>query len=370
VVDEPGVRAPDEEPARPRRLTFGFATALALVGTVLAAIVLAGAVSAASQPLGWALACAVVAALVVPLVGFFERRMHRVPAVLLTLLVLLVVLGGAWAGTVATVTDNVETLVDDAPAAAAEIEVDNEAARDFELEDRVTAFVEDIDARLGRGAAVGRSASTVSSYLVSGILVVFLIAYGPRFVAGGLDQIDDPARRRRVATIGADAVHRWRRYVLATVAQALALTLVAWPVLWGLDLPAPFVLALIIGGFSIIPYVGVLIGAIPTLLFALATAEPARIWSVVGLVLVLQLFEGLVIRRRVDPSSLYVGPALPLIVALIGWSLYGLGGAVYGVILLVLALAVAEAAAVHPADDAEPIEPVEPVDSRSVPATD
>ena len=151
------------------------------------------------------------------------------------------------------------------------------------------------------------------------------------------------------------------------MAQALVLTLVAWPVLWALDLPAPFVLALIIGGFSFIPYLGVFVGAIPTLLFAMATAEPARIWSVLALVLLLQLFEALVVRRRVDPSSLYVGPALPLIVALVGWSLYGLGGAVYGVILLVLALAVAEAVADHPADQPDQPDPVGP---RPVPATD
>jgi predicted PurR-regulated permease PerM len=60
---------------------------------------------------------------------------------------------------------------------------------------------------------------------------------------------------------------------------------------------------------------------------------------VITLVIALQLFEALVVRRRVDGRMLYVGPALPLIVALIGWDIYGLGGAIYGVLLLILALA-------------------------------
>lgn len=332
-----------------RRLTFGFATALALVGSVLVAVVLGGAVSAASQPLAWAMACAVVAGLIRPLVDFFGRWMANGLAVVVTLLLLAVVMGGAWFGTVATITDNVETLVDRAPDAAAEIEADSQPARDFELEARVTAFVDDLDQRLGRGTQVGQSASTVSSYLVSGILVIFLLGYGPRFITGALDQIDDPGRRERVAAIGADGARRWRRYVLSTLAQVLVITLVSWLVLWAADLPAPFVLGLIIGGFSAIPYVGVVVGGIPALLFAAATVSPAWVVTVLILVVVLQLVEALVVRRRVDPASLYVGPALPLIVVLIGWSLYGLGGAMYGVVLLVLIMALADAAADHPA---------------------
>jgi predicted PurR-regulated permease PerM len=57
----------------------------------------------------------------------------------------------------------------------------------------------------------------------------------------------------------------------------------------------------------------------------------------------LQLFEVLIVRPRVDERTLYVGPALPLIVALIGWEIYGLGGAVYSVLLLILVLAFADA---------------------------
>jgi predicted PurR-regulated permease PerM len=346
-------------------LTFGFATALALVGAVVLAVVLGGAVSAASQPLGWALACAVVAGLIRPLVDFFGRWMSGGLATVVTMLFLAIVLGGFWAGAVATVTDNVETLTEEAPAAAAQIEEDNEAARDFELEARVSSFVDDLDRRLGRGAQVTRSASTMSSYVVSGILVLFLVAYGPRFTRGAVDQIDDPARRRRVQAVGAEATANWRRYVLSTLLQIIVVTLLAWLVLWAIDLPAPFVLGLIIGGFSAIPFIGIVLGGVPALLFALATADTERILVVVALVLVLQAFEALVVRRRVDPASLYVGPALPVITMLIGWSLYGLGGAAYSVVILILILAVADAMAAHPAETEQP-EQSDPATSGAV----
>ena len=66
----------------------------------------------------------------------------------------------------------------------------------------------------------------------------------------------------------------------------------------------------------------------------------------------MQLFEIFVVRRRIDGVTLCVGPALPLIVALVGWDLYGLGGAIYGVMLLILALAIADAVR-HDAADGE-----------------
>lgn len=349
-TDRPGSA---DAPEEPRRLVFGFGTAVAVVLTVLLAVVLGGAVSAASQPLAWGLACVVVAGLARPLVDGFGRHMSNGLAVLLTLLVLLVVFGGAWLGTVATVTDNVETLTEEAPAAAAEIEADNQTARDFAVEERVTVFVDELDSRLGRDAQAGKSASTISSYLVSGILVIFLIAYGPRFKQGALNQIDDPGRRRRAAVIADEAVSTWQRSVGWAIGWAVAVTMVSWLALWALDLPAPFVLGLIIGLFSLIPYVGILIGGVSTLLFAVATADTGRIVAVLALLVALQLFEALVVRRRVDPATVYVGPALPLIVMLIGWSLYGLGGAICSVLLLMLVLAVGQAVAAHPAEEAE-----------------
>ena len=111
----------------------------------------------------------------------------------------------AWGGAVNTLADNVETLKEEAPIAAAEIESDSEIARDFGLTQRVERFVDDLDGELGTTAALQRSASTASTYAVTGILVLFLIGYGPKFVGAGLAQIDDERRRERVARVGGRA---------------------------------------------------------------------------------------------------------------------------------------------------------------------
>lgn len=334
--------APDSG-TRSLRLDFGFATALAFVAAVLAALALAGLVSAASQPLGWAVACMTVAALLRPVLDALDRRLPHALAVIVTILGLALLLGLAWFGAVNTLADNFDALKEAAPAAAAEIEEDSELARDFGLSRRVEQFVDDLDEELGTSAVLQRSASTVSTYAVTGILVLFLVAYGPRFVSAGLAQIDDVGRRDHLRAVGAEAVRNWRRYVWSALAVASIVTLLAWLLLWAIDLRAPFVLALFIGGFSLVPLSGILLGGLPALLFAAATLEPAKIAVVVVFLVAAQLVEALVVRPRVDRRSVSVGPALPLIVALLGWEVYGLGGAIYGVVLLVLALAVMDA---------------------------
>ena len=46
---------------------------------------------------------------------------------------------------------------------------------------------------------------------------------------------------------------------------------------------------------------------------------------------------------RIEARTVQVGPALPLITGLIGWELYGLGGAIYSIVLLVMLLALSAA---------------------------
>ncbi len=327
------------------RLDFGFTTALLVVLAVGAALLLINFFSAASQPLGWALACATVAALVQPVISWLTRFMRRGFAVVLTILGIAVLLGSAWAGVATTVADNINTLKEEAPAAAAELEEDSEIARDFRLEERVTEFVDELDDRLGTTAQLRRSTSTASTYVVTGVLTVFFIAYGERLARGALRQIRNEPLRARVESIAARSVDRWRRYALIAISEVIVVTIVAWLALWAIDVPAPFVLGLFIGGFAILPFAGVVLGGIPALLFAAATGDLGKVLIVLALLVALQVLELFAVRRRIDRSTVYVGPALPLIVGLIGFSLYGLGGVIYGVLLLILAIAVVDAIA-------------------------
>jgi predicted PurR-regulated permease PerM len=78
----------------------------------------------------------------------------------------------------------------------------------------------------------------------------------------------------------------------------------------------------------------------------LAAATNARLSVyvvLVALVLGLQAVEALVVRPRVDRGTVRVGPAVILIGALVGYQLYGFGGAIYGPAALVFVWAILRA---------------------------
>ncbi len=56
----------------------------------------------------------------------------------------------------------------------------------------------------------------------------------------------------------------------------------------------------------------------------------------------LQVAEAWWWRRRIDDRSIHVGPAVPIVVAILGFGIYGIGGALYGCVLAVLGLALAD----------------------------
>lgn len=335
--------------SEPVRLHVGLGTALLVVLAVGASLLLINVAGAASQPLGWALACAIVAMLVQPVITRLERHMRRGLAVLLTLLGLAALLAGAWVGVAASVADNVGTIRDLAPEAAAELEAENELAREFRLEERVAAFVDELDEDLGQSAQLRRSTSTASTYVVTGVLTVFFVVWGGRIASGALAQIRDEHRRRRIEAVALGALRNWRSYTLHAIAEVVLLTVGFWLGLYLLDIPAPFVLGLFIGVFAVVPYIGILIGAIPALLFAAADGVGTGL-AVAALVVAAMVVEVVAARRRVRASGVYVGPALPIIVGLLGFELYGPGGSIYGVLLLVLGIAIVDEVAAQSDD--------------------
>jgi tetrahydromethanopterin S-methyltransferase subunit D len=55
----------------------------------------------------------------------------------------------------------------------------------------------------------------------------------------------------------------------------------------------------------------------------------------------------------VDPRTVRLGPTVPIVVGLLGFELYGIGGAIYGIALAVLVLAGSDALGRIRGDDPE-----------------
>ena len=333
-----------------------------VLGLVLGVVVVRNVFTAASQVIGWAVAASVVALLLSPVVQRMDRLMPRPLAIVLTF-VLVIALGGAltWLYT-SSVLDQVAQLQESAPAAAERIERRDdrigEIANDVGLADQVTELTARLDERTGSGGDVLRSAAmSLPPYFVSMILTIFLLIFGPRMIDGGLGQLSAERRARwRPALI--DAARRTQIYAWASVAQAAVSGALIWAVGTWLGVPAIGLVALFGAVAALVPYVGIGVGWLPVLLLGLGTASTVEVLLAAAVAVAAQVAEWLWWRRLVDPRSLHVGPAVPVVVGILGFGVYGIGGAVYGVALAVLALAISDrfAAAGPDADLPTPVD--------------
>jgi predicted PurR-regulated permease PerM len=101
------------------------------------------------------------------------------------------------------------------------------------------------------------------------------------------------------------------------------------------------VLGLWVALWDLVPLVGFFIGSIP--IVVLASVQDGQRGVVVALVVVAyQLLEAFVLQRRVERTSIHLGPFLTVAGGLLGLELYGLGGVLLAVALLAALVAVAE----------------------------
>lgn len=318
--------------------------AITIVGTLVGLIVARRVFVAAHRPLSWAAAATVAAVLLDPVVDRLARHIRRVPAVVLTFLVL----GTIGVGTTYLVFDEVQTALDRletaAPEAATTVEARGdrlgELARDGHLVERVDSFVEVLRQRVTGGEDVLRStAGTAPTYLVGAILTVFLLTYGPQIAGAALAQDPDAERRRRVDEVVTSAIGHTRRAVLLTAAVALLLGLTATAVAQWLELPAPSALGFVVGVMALLPHVGLVVGSIPLLLLTVGFRSGAMAITLAVLVLLLQGLDSLLMRPWIARRSVHIGLLVPWVVVMLAYAVYGVGAAAYGLVGAVFVLA-------------------------------
>jgi predicted PurR-regulated permease PerM len=312
------------------------------VGAVLAAWLLWGMFVDAHRSLGWVVACAVVALMLHPVVSFLSRRLPRPLAILSVLLAVVGILGLLGVGVVTEVTDSLEELVAAAPEAAAGLEDRYDWAADIGVAERVDRFVSELDQRI-RDSAVSEAASTLPTYVVTGILMLFFLVGGHRYIDGFLGQLREP-RQTHWRSIMMTGARNGRGWLAGSLGVALVVGLTVGAAAWIADLPAVVSMGLIAGVLSIVPFVGIAIGGLPVVLLAFGfEGWPAGI-AISAVLIGLQLADALVARPALERRTVRVGVTVPLVVALVGFELYGIGGAMYSVAVAVLGLAALDAA--------------------------
>lgn len=191
---------------------------------------------------------------------------------------------------------------------------------------------------------LGWAVGGASTWALTLILTLFALGWGPRFSAAAQRQIRDPARRDRISSVVGGAFERSQVYVDAAVLLALATGLVAWVTLTLTDLPAPTVLALVVGVASLVPSLGIVVAAAPVAVLAGGVVSPVTGVALIVGAVALQVVHRLVL-NRVTAGASHPGPAVIVISFLVGFELYGVGGAIVAMAVATFAAAVLDAKA-------------------------
>lgn len=319
-----------------------------IVLTIAGVTALVAMTSASVRVLGWMAAAASIAALLDPLVSFLSNHMRRGIAVLISALLVVTLVGGIAYLTVNDVVHEIRVLQRVAPERAHALEKSKRfgsAAKAFHLEERTRAAVKDIPERLRGGSSADaiRSAGTRGvAYLATTVMTVFLILNGRKLVTAAIEQISDEKRRGQVDHALRTGVARGVSYTTGSLGMA-AIAGVAVSVVARLaDVPAPAPLGVWAALWDIVPVVGGVIGALPVALLAAATNTTTGLLILAGFLLY-EVFEMTVLQKRLEKSSVHIGPFLTLLVTAVGLELYGLGGALFGFFALSIAMGVFEA---------------------------
>ena len=212
---------------------------------------------------------------------------------------------------------------------------------DLEVADRVQDFVDELDERV-RQDAVSQAAETAPTYVVTGILMLFLLAYGRRYFEGFVAQFPKE-RQADLRLVGQSGGAARSPVPLVALGQSILYGLLVGWLCWMFDLPAAISLGVAVAVCTPLPLIGVLVGGVPALLLAFGLEGWRTGAAVLAWLLVLQAIEAAAVRPYVDARTVRVGPTIPIVVALLGFELYGVGGAIYGIALAVIALAALDA---------------------------
>lgn len=340
--ETPGPRGPVRE--RLRLSNRSIVTAVAILGATL---VLLRMFAAATRVLGWVMVAVIIAGLLHPLVTALDRRLPRGLAIISVALGLVAVVALVGYGAVDDLQTELGRLQRAAPEAAAELERSEslgEFATEFQLSARVEEFTRQLPERLrgGDAAAALRSAATrFVAFLATGVLTMFLLVHGRRILGSGARQIRDGRRRALLERVATGAYQRAWRYVASTIGRAVLAGLAAAAVCRLADVPAASVLGIWVAVWSLVPLLGLVVGAAPIVLLATA-GTPARGAVVAGIFVVLQVFDAALFQRRIEDRSLRIGPVLSLVAGMIGFEVYGAGGALVTWVVAVVAVAAAD----------------------------
>jgi predicted PurR-regulated permease PerM len=301
-------------------VTYGVVHLLVVAGDILALI-----------GLSWFLALGLE-----PVVAWLTRHhLRRGLAVAIVVIVIVASVGGFIAAAIPILTAQTEAFIRHIPGYLAEMKDHSTTLGKLDerlhLQDRLSQLTKGGAPTLMRGLlTAGEAVLTITvSSLVVLVLTVYLLVEQPR-LRRLTYRLVPASRRPRVILIGDEVTGKVGAYVLgnlATSAIASAGTLV-WLVAWGI--PYPFLLAIMVGIFDLVPIVGSTAAGAVVSLVALTVSLPVAL-ATLGFYVGYRYLEDYLIVPKIIGRTVQVPATTTLIAVLFGGAALGLLGALIAI---------------------------------------
>ncbi len=173
-------------------------------------------------------------------------------------------------------------------------------------------------------------ASTTIRGIATIIIVLFIglyLAADPEIYLAGALRLVPPPRRPRTRSALIEITIALRRWLLGRFASMAIIAIMSMLGLYLLGIPLAFVLGLLSGILSFVPYVGSVSSALPAILIALASSTTLALY-VILLFVAIHLVEGYVLVPLMQKRMVHLPPALTLGAQAILGTLFGIIGLV------------------------------------------
>jgi predicted PurR-regulated permease PerM len=269
-------------------------------------------------------------------------RLTRIPPLWSLTLVLILLAAGIGAGAVVatpTVWEQLQRLVEGLEGSARVLE---ETVRESQagqwLIGRMQAEMDE-----GLGAVWQRVAQlfrvtfgAIAGFFLSVIVGLFL-AYSPNLYISGFLRLIPSEKRFRASEIITELGHTLRWWMVGQLISMLILAVTTWVMLWLLGVPLAFVLGLVTGFLTFIPYLGPIIALVPILLIAFVEDPQLALWVFI-LYLIIQNIEANVIMPIIFKKTVHLPPVLTIVAQVLLGGILGFVGIVLATPLMAAGL--------------------------------
>lgn len=143
------------------------------------------------------------------------------------------------------------------------------------------------------------------------LLLGLYISYSPRLYYEGLLRIFPKNKRKKAERTLNHIGHTLKWWLLAKSLSMSVIGILTYIGLSILGMPLAFILALLIGLMTFIPYIGPILASIPAILIGLAVSPWMGLYVLI-LYIIIHIIEGYLITPYIEQKTVYLPPALTL----------------------------------------------------------